>query len=94
MEETFEQEYLRVYKKSFRVMLKHWVLCGQYVTEMHHAKTYAKRRGIKLPLLAPLPGFLDTEDPQSGLCRLIRAAVDVGYLRGNEDWLEPVTWKE
>jgi hypothetical protein len=92
--ETTEETYLRVYKRSFRVMLKHWTLTAQYIAVMYRQQENAEEWEITLPLLAPSPGFFDISDPQSGLCRLIREAVAVGYLRGNEDWLEPVNWKE
>ena len=85
---------LDIYSRAMRQLIETFVLAGTLATKMQDSADYADRGGFTLPIEPPQAGYLDVTNPESGLCLLIRDAVDTKILSGEEKWLRDVAWRQ
>lgn len=88
-----DQDFAQTYRCGVRAAIKWLIAAGRYTGWVRDAQQYAASQGWTLPVILEV-GHLDIENSESGLCSLIRQAVAVGFLSGNEDWLCPANWRK
>ena len=81
------------HRECVQSMIEMMVNVGMLIAATRQMVVDAEAAGHELPQLSPSPGFLDIASRDSGLAKIIRAAVKVDYLRGDEPFLSPVSWR-
>ena len=94
MPDVIEADFEIAYRNAYTLMLESMTLAGRLAVELRYGYQRSRGFGWEMPIAPPDAGFLNTEDSQSGLARLIRRAVESGVVRGDEDWLACVDWLE
>ena len=86
-------EFPALFARMTRTTIHQLVASGWMVNELRRVHETLSG-AFDVSLIVPEPGYLNVEDPTSGICRLIRTAVAAGFLDGTEDFLDRVCWQE